>query len=1329
MKTKCKRLLSLLLVFVLVLGLIPSVYAATDAGTQTETSPAVTEAATIATDPTEAVETQPMDTQDPADETEPEQQGDPNAGIMSISEEEGIMPLALSNKLSNVTLLDLASPYNYTIMLPSQISVQYKPNGTGSSKVAYLKNIAWHYYSYGGTGYRDETLYCIEPYKNFASSTPGNYADQGVDVYGSNTSGSTGSSVWYDMPTSYRRAIAYILQCSENRWDHSVSAASVSKENNPNFPLRTATQILIYEIVMGLRNADTFELKSSNGYEDGDILYNAFVNQVSGFSESYFALVADVQGASLIPSFTSSSSSTAPTIELEDYLTWVHDDNEVMSEFTFTDDDYIIFNCYGNDLCIENYGDLTGTRSYSCYRAAPSDTDSTFSIFYPASSSYQTCVNLFSPATSYTYAYFKLYAPVSTGDFEILKKTSDGQNLGGWKFSVYLDANCTNLLAGPYTTSSAGRLAFTGTTPGTYYVREEGHTDPAIEAKYTCTSTNPQKITVVAGGTASVTFNNTLKPGTLSLVKTTSDGKNLAGWQFEIYSNAACTSKISGPHTTDSNGRLSVSLSAGTVYVKEIGHQTASINSQYNCTSTNPQKVTLTAGQTSSVSFTNTLKPSGLNITKTTEDGLNLSGWQFSIYSDSACTTLVSGPHTSNSSGAISVSSLSAGTYYVKEIGHSDAAINAKYQCESTNPQKVTLTSGSTASVTFSNILVPGYVKIVKTTNTGLNLGGWKFNIYTDVGRTNLVSGSPFTSASDGTITATLKPGTYYIKEVNESSIKPDWTFDDSVKTVTLTAGNTATVTFENTHYGYARIVKQTNTGKNLSGWKFNIYTDSGCTQLLSGSPFTSGSDGTITAKVLPGTYYIKEYVANPSADWDYDSSVRKVTVTGGATASVTFTNCHFGYAKIIKVTSTGENLEGWKFNIYADETCTTLVEGSPFVSGEDGTITTRIPAGTYYVQEVDESSTNPEWVYDTTLKEIVVEGGKTASVTFSNTQRGYAQIKKQTNTGENLGGWKFHIYTDKACTQMVTGSPFMTAEDGTVKAMLLPGTYYVREVDESKDKPDWVFDDTVYEVTVEAGKTATITATNEQMGRVKLIKTMPDGGSVAGWTFDIHTADGKTHLGTYVSDEDGIILTDYILPGEILITEQIPEDSPYVCEGENPKKVTIESGKTAEVTFTNRLKTAEIVIQKTDITGAPLAGAEFLLEWSKDGKTWTPVVRAVSEGVVEGTCGSAGIADGKLTSDESGLVTFTRLHPDSYYRLTETKAPDGYQLLKEAVFEGKIPEEKDLKLEFTVVNVRTFQLPETGSKSLTLTILSLTLAAGLCAVLLFEAKRRDHRK
>ncbi len=80
-----------------------------------------------------------------------------------------------------------------------------------------------------------------------------------------------------------------------------------------------------------------------------------------------------------------------------------------------------------------------------------------------------------------------------------------------------------------------------------------------------------------------------------------------------------------------------------------------------------------------------------ISLAKTTEDGKNLSGWRFGVYSNSACTSLVSGPHTTDSSGKISVTDLAAGTYYVKELGHTESSVNALYTCASTNPQKVTV--------------------------------------------------------------------------------------------------------------------------------------------------------------------------------------------------------------------------------------------------------------------------------------------------------------------------------------------------------------------------------------------------------------------------------------------------------------------------------------------------------------------------------------------------------------------------------------------------------------------------------------------------------------
>ena len=87
-------------------------------------------------------------------------------------------------------------------------------------------------------------------------------------------------------------------------------------------------------------------------------------------------------------------------------------------------------------------------------------------------------------------------------------------------------------------------------------------------------------------------------------------------------------------------------------------------------------------------------------------------------------TSFAAGPYSTNANGKISITGLTAGTYYVKEIGHTDSSINALYYCSSTNPQAVTVTAGGTAAVSFTNNLNTGSVKLVKTTNTGQNLIG-----------------------------------------------------------------------------------------------------------------------------------------------------------------------------------------------------------------------------------------------------------------------------------------------------------------------------------------------------------------------------------------------------------------------------------------------------------------------------------------------------------------------------------------------------------------------------------------------------------------------------
>ena len=202
--------------------------------------------------------------------------------------------------------------------------------------------------------------------------------------------------------------------------------------------------------------------------------------------------------------------------------------------------------------------------------------------------------------------------------------------------------------------------------------------------------------------------------------------------------------------------------------------------------------------------------------------------------------------------------------------------------------------------------------------------------------------------------------------------------------------------------------------------------------------------------------------------------------------------------------------------------------------------------------------------------------------------------------------------------------------------------------------------------------------------------------------------------------------MTGLLLPGEYLVYEEIPEDSLYICETPNPQTITIAAGETAEVTFTNRLKPAEIIVYKVDALGAPLAEAEFLLEWSEDGTTWQAVTYTDSENITKGTCTSTGLTDGKLVSGRDGLIHFTGLQPELQYRLTETKAPEGYFLLTEPAYEGSTSLDETLRVELTVVNAPVYELPMTGSAGSTVaTILQTAGAVVLLIVLLYIAKKR----
>ena len=57
-----------------------------------------------------------------------------------------------------------------------------------------------------------------------------------------------------------------------------------------------------------------------------------------------------------------------------------------------------------------------------------------------------------------------------------------------------------------------------------------------------------------------------------------------------------------------------------------------------------------------------------------------------------------------------------------------------------------------------------------------------------------------------------------------------------------------------------------------------------------------------------------------------------------------------------------------------------------------------------------------------------------------------------------------------------------------------------------------------VKKVTVKAGQTASVTFSNTKLGRVKLVKVMPDGGPLGGWVFDVYRKSDGSLVGTFTS-------------------------------------------------------------------------------------------------------------------------------------------------------------------------------------------------------------------
>jgi len=186
----------------------------------------------------------------------------------------------------------------------------------------------------------------------------------------------------------------------------------------------------------------------------------------------------------------------------------------------------------------------------------------------------------------------------------------------------------------------------------------------------------------------------------------------------------------------------------------------------------------------------------------------------------------------------------------------------------------------------------------------------------------------------------------------------------------------------------------------------------------------------------------------------------------------------------------------------------------------------------------------------------------------------------------------------------------------------------------------------------------------------------------------------------------------------------------------------------TIEVTAKDVRRPGTIIVTKQDSNGEPLSGAVFKLEY-QDGSTWKPVSGRKGDPITRGGCTSSGLVEGQLTTGDSGSVSFEGLWADGeiQYRLTEVKAPEGYELLKEPIYEGTLPVAVDkskatgtpdevegntayfYRLPVTVKDGKVFNLPKTGGHNYPVTKMALTIIAFGMGLIAFTLKPHGFRR
>ena len=320
--------------------------------------------------------------------------------------------------------------------------------------------------------------------------------------------------------------------------------------------------------------------------------------------------------------------------------------------------------------------------------------------------------------------------------------------------------------------------------------------------------------------------------------------------------------------------------------------------------------------------------------------------------------------------------------------------------------------------------------------------------------------------------------------------------------------------------------------------------------------------------------------------------------------------------------------------------------------------------------------------------------------------------VKKDDTADVNLAGAVFGVYSDEACTKLITQMP-ATDKNGksSVTIIKTQDTVYLKEITAPQG---YVVNATATNVKLVASKTSAVTVENKEQlaeltiykeGQVLIGAEVSESGTVFQYenrrqknaVYNVYAgADIVTAYGTKVyskgdlvkenltTGENGSVTLKNLHLGTYVVKEAKAPDNFYNGSEEKPVTLTYAGQNKevvfADVTFNNERQKADVSVVKQDKdTKKPLNGGIFALYASDDIRNADGTVVVKKGTLIE-----------KATTGADGNAKFTADLPIGYsYFVKEDQAPEGYVRNTEDVYTFKFSYTNDK--EATVSFAHTF--------------------------------------